>query len=84
MLTIHTLHDHTRMSTQDLLLSIEKAVNKGETDFYVDASGQHDIGGPLWNKEGKKLTFTVPTPGQRVGSCRRGLAELRRPHHGHR
>ena len=38
MLTIHTLHDHTRMSTQDLLLSIEKAVNKGETDFYVDAS----------------------------------------------
>ena len=67
MLTIHTLHDHTRMSTQDLLLSIEKAVNKGETDFYVDASGQHDIGGPLWNKEGKKLTFTVTNPGQRVG-----------------
>ena len=56
------------MSTQDLLLAIEAAVEKGETDFYIEASGQHDIGGPLWNKEGKKLTFKVSNPGQRVGS----------------
>lgn len=68
MLTIHTLNEHVRMSTQDLLLAIEDAVARGETDFNVDASGQHDIGGPLWNAEGKKLTFKVRNPGQRVGS----------------
>lgn len=68
MLNIHTLQEHTRMSTQDLLLTIEQAVARGETDFYIDASGQHDIGGPLWNAEGRKLTFRVTNPGQRVGS----------------
>lgn len=67
MLTIHTLNEHVRMSTQDLLLSIEEAVARGETDFNVEASGQHDIGGPLWNAEGKKLFFRVRNPGQRVG-----------------
>ncbi len=67
MLTIHTLNEHVRMSTQDLLLTIEDAVARGETDFFVDASGQHDIGGPLWNTEGKKLFFRVRNPGQRVG-----------------
>ncbi|MDO4839159.1 MAG: glutamate synthase, partial [Desulfovibrionaceae bacterium] len=67
MLTIHTLDNTVRMSTQDLILAIEKAVARGETDFNVDASGQHDIGGPLWNAEGKKLTFLVRNPGQRVG-----------------
>lgn len=68
MLRVNTLRDHERMSTQDLLLSIEAAVQRGETDFYIEASGQHDIGGPLWNKDGKKLVFTVSNPGQRVGS----------------
>ena len=68
MLRVSTVHDHERMSTQDLLLSLEAAVERGETDFYIQASGQHDIGGPLWNREGKKLRFTVSNPGQRVGS----------------
>ena len=68
MLRVSTVHDHKRMSTQDLLLSLEAAVERGETDFYIQASGQHDIGGPLWNREGKKLRFTVSNPGQRVGS----------------
>lgn len=68
MLRVNTLRDHERMSTQDLLLSIEAAVQRGEIDFYIEASGQHDIGGPLWNKDGKKLVFTVSNPGQRVGS----------------
>ena len=68
MLRVSTVHDHERMSTQDLLLSIEAAVERGETDFYIEASGQHDIGGPLWNRDGKKLTFRVSNPGQRVGS----------------
>ena len=39
----------------------------GETDFYIEASGQHDIGGPLWHPEGKTLRFHVKNPGQRVG-----------------
>ncbi len=67
MLTLHTLHNNVRMSTQDLLLAIEDAVARGETDFNIDASGQHDIGGPLWNADGRKLTFLVRNPGQRVG-----------------
>lgn len=68
MLRVSTVHEHERMSTQDLLLSLEAAVERGETDFYIQASGQHDIGGPLWNREGRKLRFTVSNPGQRVGS----------------
>lgn len=68
MMRINTLNGHERMSTQDLLLRIESAVRQGETDFYILASGQHDIGGPLWNQDGKKLHFRVSNPGQRVGS----------------
>ncbi|GHU96512.1 pyridine nucleotide-disulfide oxidoreductase [Deltaproteobacteria bacterium] len=68
MSRLSTVHNHERMSTQNLLLAIESAVAKGETDFYIEASGQHDIGGPLWNRDGKKLTFKVSNPGQRVGS----------------
>lgn len=56
------------MSTQDLLLKIAAAVAAGETDFHISATGQHDIGGPLWNASGKPLHFTVANPGQRVGS----------------
>ena len=67
MLTIHTLNEHVRMSTQDLLLALEEAVARGETEFNVEASGQHDIGGPLWNREGRPLRFLVHNPGQRVG-----------------
>lgn len=68
MLRIDTLHGTHRMSTQDLLLAIEEAVGNGETSFEIAGSGQHDIGGPLWNKEGKALRFHVTNPGQRVGS----------------
>ncbi|MHC1696825.1 MAG: 4Fe-4S ferredoxin, partial [Geobacteraceae bacterium] len=32
------------------------------------SSGHHDIGGPLWTKDGKPLKFTVKNPGQRVGA----------------
>lgn len=68
MLKIETMNGHERMSTQDLLLQIEDAVKKGETEFEIAASGQHDIGGPLWNSEGKKLFFHITNAGQRVGS----------------
>ena len=68
MMHIDTLKGHERMSTQDLLLKIEAAVADGEKDFDIAASGQHDIGGPLWHPNGEKLTFHVTNPGQRVGS----------------
>lgn len=68
MLRISTLNGHTRMSTQELLQQIEQAVANGETDFHISATGQHDIGGPLWNREGLPLRFTITNPGQRVGS----------------
>lgn len=61
------------MSTQDLLQAINQALAQGETEFYVEAAGQHDIGGPLWHPEGKPLKFVVTNPGQRVGSmCMEG------------
>ena len=68
MFKINTMKGHDRMSTQDLLLAIEEAVRQGETEFEVAASGQHDIGGPLWHPEGKTLHFHVTNAGQRVGS----------------
>ncbi len=68
MLNITTIRNNERMSTQDLLLMIEAAVKSGETDFEIAASGQHDIGGPLWHPEGKTLKFHVTNAGQRVGS----------------
>ncbi|MCX8085025.1 MAG: FAD-dependent oxidoreductase [Calditerrivibrio sp.] len=57
-----------RKSTQELLLEIYDAVEKCHTELEVDACGQHDIGGPLWNKHGRPLNFYVKNPGQRVGS----------------
>lgn len=68
MLFISTVNGHERMSTRELLLRIKSAVEAGETDFRIEASGQHDIGGPLWNAEGRTLHFEVTNPGQRVGS----------------
>ena len=68
MFKIDTMNGHERMSTQDLLLAIGDAVKAGETEFEIAASGQHDIGGPLWHPEGKKLFFHVMNAGQRVGS----------------
>ncbi len=68
MFTIETMKGHDRMSTENLLRTIEAAVRRGETEFDIRASGQHDIGGPLWNPEGKTLHFHVTNAGQRVGS----------------
>lgn len=68
MKRISTLDGHKRMSTRELLAVIARAVAAGETDFHIAASGQHDIGGPLWSREGRPLRFTVSNPGQRVGA----------------
>ena len=68
MLKIDTIKHNERMSTQDLLLMIEEAVKAGETEFDIAASGQHDIGGPLWHPDGRTLKFHVTNAGQRVGS----------------
>lgn len=67
MLRIATLNEHERMSTRELLRLIAKAVENGEKDFYINASGQHDIGGALWSPDGSMLNFEVYNPGQRVG-----------------
>lgn len=68
MLHLTTFSDNQRASTQDLLQEIYAAMARGETEFTIDASGQHDIGGPLWDSLGRQLRFTVTNPGQRVGS----------------
>lgn len=68
MFKLKSLDGSQRMSTQDLLQVINEAVAAGETEFHIEASGQHDIGGPLWHPEGKDLKFLVTNPGQRVGS----------------
>lgn len=68
MLRLSTVHGHERMSTRELLLRIRSAVEAGETEFSIVASGQHDIGGPLWNAEGRTLRFEIENPGQRVGA----------------
>ncbi|MRR57122.1 MAG: FAD-dependent oxidoreductase [Deltaproteobacteria bacterium] len=57
-----------RISTQQLLQKIYAALDQGETEFEVLASGHHDIGGPLWTSDGRPLKFTVKNPGQRVGA----------------
>jgi NADPH-dependent glutamate synthase beta subunit-like oxidoreductase/glutamate synthase domain-containing protein 3/Pyruvate/2-oxoacid:ferredoxin oxidoreductase delta subunit len=57
-----------RISTQQLLQKIYAALEQGETEFEVLASGHHDIGGPLWTADGTPLKFTVKNPGQRVGA----------------
>ncbi|MBP2642360.1 MAG: Glutamate synthase [Firmicutes bacterium] len=68
MFTIKGIEENNRMATQELLQAIYTALAEGETEFHIEAAGQHDIGGPLWHPEGKTLTFTVTNPGQRVGA----------------
>ncbi len=68
MKRIATYSDNQRISTQDLLQQVYVAMAEGETEFEIDASGQHDIGGPLWNRQGQPLKFVVRNPGQRLGS----------------
>jgi len=68
MKRITTYSDNQRTSTQDLLQQVYTALAEGETEFEIDGSGQQDIGGPLWNRQGQPLKFIVRNPGQRVGS----------------
>ena len=65
---INTLNNNERMSTQNLLQAINAALAEGETEFMVEASGQHDIGGPLWHPEGKLRKFHDTIQGQSVCS----------------
>lgn len=64
---IKSVQGNTRLSTQDLLQEIYAAMAQGHHEFEIEASGQHDIGGPLWSTDGA-LKFVVTNPGQRVGS----------------
>lgn len=65
---IETLIDEKRISTQELLQTIYEKMEEGYREFEINAAGQHDIGGPLWSKDGQNLVFKVKNPGQRVGS----------------
>ena len=67
MKRLTTFSNNKRLSTQDLLQQIYTAMAEGETEFEIDGSGQQDIGGPLWNRQGQPLKFVVRNPGQRVG-----------------
>lgn len=68
MKQLTTYSNNKRKSTQVLLQEVYAAMANGETEFEIDASGQHNIGGPLWSLDGKQLKFIVRNPGQRVGS----------------
>ncbi|MDD3594002.1 MAG: FAD-dependent oxidoreductase [Candidatus Gastranaerophilales bacterium] len=57
-----------RLSTKELMKLIWNAVAEGNNDFRILASGQHNIGGSLWSKNGLELNFYIINPGQRVGS----------------
>ena len=65
---INTMNGYERMSTQELLQSIKDLVDRGICEFEINASGQHDIGGTLWNKNGKPIVIKVRNPGQRAGA----------------
>ena len=69
---IDSLQDDKRLSTRELLDMVQEKINLGFNEFKILASGQHDIGGPLWikNKDGDNipLVFHITNPGQRVGS----------------
>lgn len=68
MFTLSTIQGHERMSTRELLIRLRAAVSDGARDIYIDGSGQHDIGGPLWSSDGAPLHIRVKNPGQRVGA----------------
>ncbi|MCD8025204.1 MAG: FAD-dependent oxidoreductase [Candidatus Gastranaerophilales bacterium] len=65
---IDSLQDGKRLSTKELLDLIYEKIDMGFNEFKIIASGQHDLGGPLWSKDGKPLLFHITNPGQRVGS----------------
>lgn len=64
---IASVKGNHRLSTQELLQEIYAALENGEHEFEIEASGQHNLGGPLWSANGP-LKFTIKNPGQRVGS----------------
>lgn len=66
--TIDSLKDNKRLSTRELLQIIYDKMAEGYTSFEITASGQHNIGGPLWTNDGLPLEFNVKNPGQRIGS----------------
>ncbi|MBQ9536952.1 MAG: 4Fe-4S binding protein [Desulfovibrionaceae bacterium] len=76
MFYLNSFENQKRMSTQDLLLRIAEQVAQGETQFTIAAQGQHDLGGPLWNKDGTKLQFWISNPGQRVGAMALSNTEI--------
>ncbi|MFN6991913.1 MAG: hypothetical protein ACK4MM_04235, partial [Fervidobacterium sp.] len=45
-----------RKSSRELLQDIYEKLDNGATEFIVEGCGQHNIGGPLWSKDGKELT----------------------------
>lgn len=65
---INSLMNNKRLSTQELLQIINEKIKEGFSEFEITASGQHNIGGPLWSNDGTPLEFIVRNPGQRVGS----------------
>lgn len=65
---IKTLKNNQRLSTQELLQQIYDKVEKGFTNFEIEACGQHNIGGSLWSKNGETLNFKIINPGQRAGA----------------
>lgn len=65
---IEGIIDGHRISTQKLLQELYKKLEEGYTEFEINACGQHDIGGPLWDRENKPLKFKIANPGQRLGS----------------
>lgn len=65
---IKTLKNNNRMSTQELLQTINAKIEDGETSFEIEACGQHDIASSAWSKSKEALTFYITNPGQRVGA----------------
>lgn len=65
---INTIENDKRTSTQNLMQEIWTAIDKGYTDFEINACGQHNIGGSIWSKDGSELHFYITNPGQRVGA----------------
>lgn len=65
---LESIINNERISTQELLQQIYEKMDEGFNEFEIKASGQHNIGGPLWTKDNSSLKFRVTNPGQRVGS----------------
>ena len=68
MVKIDGIIDDKRISTQKLLQQVYDQLDAGVKEFDVNASGQHVIGGALWDKDGGTLKFHVKNPGQRAGA----------------